>query len=111
MLPSLPAALPLGFAPHPADRTEAQPHPEPRPQGRAVAGAFMTVTSRSGTDVTIHRADYDVLSARGGWTVHGYAWRCPACPRLALGYRAEQFGEALGDAYEHECECEVARRG
>ncbi|MFF9554573.1 hypothetical protein ACF1DY_01895 [Streptomyces albus] len=77
--------------------------PAHQPQPPAVSGAITTVTSRTGTPVTIHRAAYAVLAPTGGWTVHGYAWRCP-CRRLALGYRAEQFGRALADGRDHQCE-------
>ena len=72
--------------------------------GRAVSGAITTIISRGGTEVAVLRADYDVRSPRGGWTVHGYAWHCPACQRLALGYGPAQFGEVLSDARTHECE-------
>lgn len=108
-LPAVPDFLPPGWArtePHPGDGTMPRAHPEhehPRPVGGPpMSGVITTVTSRTGTPVTIHRADYDVISSSGGWTVHGYAWRCP-CRRTALGYRAEQFAQALGDARDHEC--------
>ncbi|NGO73772.1 hypothetical protein, partial [Streptomyces boncukensis] len=72
--------------------------------GPPLSGAITTVTSRTGTPVTIHRCDYDMRSPRGGWTVHGYAWRCP-CHRLGCGYGPEAgFAQALADARDHTCE-------
>lgn len=89
----------LTMDPHPADTEQPRPHPH----GRAVSGAITSITTRSGVEVAVLRADYDVLSPRGGWTVHGYAWRCP-CGRLALGYGPHDgFGAALSDARVHEC--------
>ncbi|MEU5838797.1 hypothetical protein ABZ820_34750 [Streptomyces diacarni] len=68
----------------------------------ALSGVLTTVTSRSGTPVAVLRAEYAEVSARGEWTTHGYAWRCP-CRRLALGYGPTGFGRALGDARDHVC--------
>ena len=109
-LPPAPDYLPPGWAAtvHPADRPESRPHPAPaaepaRSGPPPMSGVITTVPSRTGTPVTIHRADYDVLTPRGGWTVHGYAWRCP-CRRLAIGYGpVGGFAEALADARDHQC--------
>ncbi|WP_143081857.1 hypothetical protein [Streptomyces qinglanensis] len=100
--PAAPGTLPPGWTT--ASTTQAA---EPTPTGTstapAMSGVITTVTSRSDTRVTVHRADYEVLSPQGEYTVHGYAWRCP-CHRLALGYRPESgFAAALADGRDHQC--------
>lgn len=99
-LPTVPDHLPTGWAAKPGTNPGTA-HRDSAPPP-AMSGVITTVTSRTGTPVTIHRAAYEVLAPTGGWTVHGYAWRCP-CRRLALGYRAEAFGRALADGRDHQC--------
>lgn len=80
----------------------------PLPPGYApahppVSGVLTTVISASDTLMTLHRAEYDVLSPRGGYTVHGYASRCTACRHITTGYPADGFSRCHTDATEHEC--------
>lgn len=95
--------LPPGFAPAvpPPPRTPHAPAPD---AGPALSGVLTTVTARSGADVHLHRADYQRPSVYGGWTLHGYAWRCTSCCTLSRGYEPHQFAAAIGDARDHQCE-------
>lgn len=70
------------------------------------SGVIATVTGESGQAVTMHRAEYTEPSPRGVVTSHGYAWRCtnPTCQKVTLGYPADGFGRAYGDAGRHHCE-------
>ncbi|RLL68152.1 hypothetical protein [Streptomyces sp. Z26] len=69
-----------------------------------VSGVVTVVTSASNTAVTLHRAEYTHLDPGGGWTSHGYAWRCTGCRHVLTGYPAQGFGRALTDARTHVCE-------
>lgn len=97
----VPPALPPCWH-RPAGHMQTAPLP---PQPHPVAAAVLTtVTSHTGRTVTIHRADYDLEDALGEYTVHGYAWRCPACRQLATGYPAAGFARCLTDARHHTCQ-------
>ena len=104
VLPAIPPALPPGWArrahlaivPTPAAAV-------PLRQTPPAAAVLTTVTAANGRPVTIHRADYDAVDALGEYTVHGYAWRCPACPRLETGYSPRGFALCLRDARAHDC--------
>ncbi|WP_431980030.1 hypothetical protein [Streptomyces qinglanensis] len=61
-----------------------------------------TVPTRSGTRAAIHRHDYHQPSPRGGFTRHGYAWRCPTCTQTVTGYTA--YTPAHTDASHHHCQ-------
>lgn len=83
--------------------------PLPLPPGFAPAapptsGVLTTVITPAGAAVHLHRAEYTLLSRKGEFTSHGYAWRCTRCPRVTTGYPAEGFGRAHRDATDHECE-------
>lgn len=69
-----------------------------------VSGVIHTVTADSGHDVHVHRADYQSPSVYGGWTLHGYAWRCPTCRTISSGYEPRQFARTIRDARTHLCE-------
>lgn len=106
--------LPPGFAPRiTAHHQVAAPHPgeappeAPRPV--PVSGVLHTVTGMAGQDVHLHRADYTRPTPHGGWTLHGYAWRCPTCPHLSRGYEPREFARALRDARTHTCTSGAAR--
>lgn len=104
MTTTLLPALPPGFAPAvpPApSRTLSTPSPDASP---AMSGVLTTVTARTGADVTVHRWDYRRPTPHGGFTIHGYAWRCTACRALSPGYEPCEFAAALGDARDHVCE-------
>lgn len=108
-LPALPDFLPRGFTrADPVrtrpDTTKTPPHPAPVP----LSGVLHTVTSAASREVHLHRADYQRPTPHGGFTIHGYAWRCPTCPRLSRGYEPREFARALRDARAHDC---GARRG
>jgi hypothetical protein len=97
---ALPELLP-GFA----RRTEA-PHAAPhplRPLVTPLSGALALVTGAAGQDVHLHRAGYTRPTPDGGWTLHGYVWRCPACPRLSRPFGPAEFADALQDAGAHHC--------
>lgn len=102
--------LPPGFDPAPAPVVPpyTEPHPQPpapprRPAGPPVSGPITTVTSATGTTVTVHRADYTATDHLGEYTVHGHAWRCTACRRMSNGYEPTGFATALSDARDHHC--------
>lgn len=108
VLPALPP-LPAGYAPriseaprritpHQGEAQQEAPRPVP------LSGVLRTVTTAAGQDVTVHRADYTRPTEHGGWTLHGYAWRCPTCPAISRGYEATEFGTCLTDARTHICE-------
>lgn len=113
-LPPLPPGWTPNVQPHTPAAASAEPppyvdeQPPPRmPTSHAPpqSGVLTTVTGTSGWAVTLHRAEYQLLSTRGEFTSHGYAWRCtnPACRRITTGYPAEGFGRALEDARWHDC--------
>lgn len=91
--------LPPGYAPAEPSRPTAG-----RPDSPPLSGPLTTVTARSGADVTVHRWDYRRPTPHGGFTIHGYAWRCPACRALSRGYEPCEFATALGDGRDHQCE-------
>lgn len=107
-LPAMPDHLPDGWV----SRTEVPPLAETFPEppapalpspGPAMSGVLTTITSRSGTPVTVHRADYEVTDHLGEYTVHGYAWRCTTCTHLATGYRPQGFAQVMHDGRGHHC--------
>lgn len=73
------------------------------PAGPPVSGILTTVEAANGAAVHLHRAEYTLLSPRGEFTEHGYAWRCTGCPQVTTGYPAAGFSRALGDATRHDC--------
>ncbi|MDJ1131214.1 hypothetical protein [Streptomyces iconiensis] len=109
-LPAVPDHLPPGWSaqPHTMHPPLAETFPEPAPPvrpapGPAMSGVLTTVTSRGGSPVTVHRADYAVEDHLGEYTVHGYAWRCTGCGHLATGYEPTAFANVLGNGRDHEC--------
>ena len=109
-VPLVPEYLPPGYTPA-ARPPERRPSPvaaeveEPPAPARPVllSGVLHTVTGAAGAVVHLHRADYQVL-VRGGWTAHGYAWRCTGCRTVSCGYEPSEFGRAITDARTHDCE-------
>ncbi|MDT0381410.1 hypothetical protein RM572_21870 [Streptomyces sp. DSM 42041] len=106
-LPTLPP-LPTGYAPRiTAPARPAAPHtseaPPAAPRPVLVSGVLTTVTGTAGQPVHLHRADYQRPSVHGGWTIHGYAWRCPTCPAISRGFEPREFARALTDARTHTC--------
>jgi hypothetical protein len=91
-------AVPPYAAPHPA-----QPDPPRRPSGAPVSGPITTVTSASGTTVTIHRCDYQQTDHLGEYTVYGHMWRCTSCHVLSDGYEPTEFAHCLSNARDHHC--------
>lgn len=108
--PATPLRLPPGYeyAPeaHPADWRAPAPHPAPMRRaagGPPVSGVLATVTTTCEARVHLHRAEYTLLSPRGGYTDHGYAWRCTRCRHVTTGYPAGGYTRALDDAHDHCC--------
>lgn len=66
-----------------------------------LSGPVATVPTRSGTRAAIHRHDYQ-QPVLGGFTAHGYGWRCPACTHTTTGYTT--YGSALAEARTHHCQ-------
>lgn len=104
----LPDFLPVGWStvstPPPLTDTFPEPaEPAGPPPGPAMSGPVTTVTSRTGTPVTIHRADYEIEDHLGEYLVHGYAWRCTGCTHTATGYPPIQFAQAMWDGRDHQC--------
>jgi hypothetical protein len=95
--PVRPAAPPVV---RPVVRPPAEPEAPPVP----LSGVLREVTSAGGAPVTVHRADYSRPTPHGGWTIHGYAWRCTTCRRISPGYEPRHFGAALTAARTHSCE-------
>lgn len=112
-LDTMPAHLPPGFTRtlHPGAPAPAAPapevHPAPAPAPGAhppVSGALGEVHTECGCTATLHPAEYTGLDPKGGYTRHGYAWRCTGCAHLTIGYLPETgFARALRDAEAHEC--------
>lgn len=105
-LPAVPDYLPPGWSTEVPPLHETFPEPDGPagpPPGPAVSGVLTTITSRSGTPVTVHRADYEVTDHLGEYLVHGYAWRCTGCCHTVTGYRPQEFAQALADGRDHEC--------
>lgn len=75
-----------------------------RPDGPPLSGVLTIVTTPTGADVTVHRWDYRRPTPHGGFTIHGYAWRCTSCRALSRGYEPCEFAAALGDGRDHACE-------
>lgn len=96
--------LPPGFTPAEPARPTVRTTGAHQPDGPPLSGVLTTVTARTGADVNVHRWDYRRPTPHGGFTIHGYAWRCTTCHAMSPGYEPCEFAAAIGDARDHQCE-------